>query len=173
VQTKLQNIINLLENIYTNLDMIEDTESDGEEHFNDAILQLLENMKRDVTSLDDKEDARQATGIVPKEDKNDWLKNIDRADSQGVKEQRKYVQQIKQEGIVVKQELTLNSTKATTMYLCPMDDCNFSTTKEGMKSSKAASTWSLCTRLGPRIWSLECTNLAKSNVNFKTWTVSS
>ena len=105
VQTKLQNIINLLENNDINLDMIEDTDVDGEEHSSDAILQLLENMKSDVMSLDDKDDARLATGIVPKEDKNDQVKNIDRANSREVKEQIKSVQQIKQEDIVVKQEL--------------------------------------------------------------------
>ena len=72
--------------------MIEDTDVDGEEHSSDAILQLLENMKSDVMSLDDKDDARLATGIVPKEDKNDQVKNIDRADSREVKEQIKSVQ---------------------------------------------------------------------------------
>ena len=92
MQTKLQNIINLLENNDINLDMIEDTDVDGEEHSSDAILQLLENMKSDVMSLDDKDDARLATGIVPKEDKNDQVKNIDRANSREVKEQIKSVQ---------------------------------------------------------------------------------
>ena len=72
--------------------MIKDTDVDGEEHSSDAILQLLENMKSDVMSLDDKDDARLATGIVPKEDKNDQVKNIDRADSREVKEQIKSVQ---------------------------------------------------------------------------------
>ena len=41
VQTKLQNIINLLENNDTNFDMIKDTEIASEEHSSDAILQIL------------------------------------------------------------------------------------------------------------------------------------
>ena len=85
-----------------------------------------------------KDDAEQATGIVHKEDKNDQVKNIDRSALQEVKEPSMSVKEIKQEDSVVKQELASNSTKATSMYLCPMDDCNFSTTKEGMKTSKAA-----------------------------------
>ena len=95
-------------------------------------------MKNDVMSLDDKDYAEQGTGNVHKENKNDRVKKIYRSASQEVKELNMSPKQIKQEDIVVKQELASNSTKATSMYLCPMDDCNFSTTKEGMKTSKAA-----------------------------------
>merc|ERR1719508_316972 len=53
-------------------------------------------------------------------------------------EQKPSVKHVKQEGILVKQELSSNAPKSLSVYLCPIPKCNFSTSKEGMKTSKAA-----------------------------------
>ena len=100
VQTKLQNIINLLENNDANLDMIEDTEVDDEEQSSESILQLLENMKSDVMSLDDKDDAEQVTGIALKEDKNE-VKHIDRSTSNPILEKTQCFQVLTQQAQLV------------------------------------------------------------------------
>ena len=53
-------------------------------------------------------------------------------------DQKPSVKHVKQEDVLVKQELSSNAPKSLSVYLCPIPNCNFSTSKEGMKTSKAA-----------------------------------
>eukprot|EP00092_Neocalanus_flemingeri_P039257 GFUD01042737.1.p1 GENE.GFUD01042737.1~~GFUD01042737.1.p1 ORF type:complete len:306 (+),score=72.36 GFUD01042737.1:24-920(+) len=54
------------------------------------------------------------------------------------REQKPPVKYFKPEDPIVKQEFSSNNPRLTSVYLCPIPNCNFSTNKEGMRTSKAA-----------------------------------
>merc|ERR1712179_95800 len=119
VLSKLQNIKNMFESHDKTDDMMlrDDDDDDGlddeilgnEDFSSDDLLLLLQNIRRGVLALDGDE--------VFKE--NEY----------------KAAKQIKQENITIKNEpcaSIFRPRKTKTMFLCPIEGCDFSTNKEGM-----------------------------------------
>merc|ERR1719158_9851 len=122
ILAKLDNIRRMLESDDKSLGiLLEDDDIKDNEVSSVDILQLLQNIKSDILALDDDEifkDEAAAKEETPKVAE--------------VKDQNPPVNCIKKEKIVIKKEPDTNTNKTTTLFLCPMDGCDFSTNKEGM-----------------------------------------
>merc|ERR1712243_463595 len=133
VLSKLQNIRNILEKNDKNADMMlcDDDELDDEilgykDLSSDDLLQLLQNVRNGVLALDNdevfKQDDAAESGSLNTEVKKE-------------NSEHRATKQIKQENITIKSEpfaSAVQPRKMVTMFLCPIEGCNFSTTKEGM-----------------------------------------
>ena len=125
--SKLQTIRNMLESNddeddYFNL-VTEVEDVDSEEYSSESIEKLLNRIKSDVISLDYKDDIIDEPPVAVKDSTK--------------KEPTQQKHPVKQE-VIIKQELSFNSARATSLYFCPIPNCSFSTSKEGMRTSKAA-----------------------------------
>ena len=125
-------IRNILEKDDKNDDMIlcDDDELDDvlgyEDLSSDDLLQLLQNVRTGVLALDNDE--------VFKEDD---AKGSESLNTEVEKETsvHRAAKQIKQENITIKSEPFASAVpprKMVTMFLCPIEGCDFSTNKEGM-----------------------------------------